>query len=355
MRTITLLATIIVIALSGCSMQTETSKKMLEKIWTYDQFEQPLSVGTKVTNGKTMIVSISGIEYALIDTATGSSLWHKILDEEPGNDNNFPPVDAGDKMVFSAANQLRCVSMEDGSEIWSAGAKETDVGPASFNQPAYVDGRIYAGTSSGSLVCIDAPSGVQNWEMKSAEDAYGPTIAMGNKIICQMLSSRIECRKQDQGWVVWKNDYFRMPLAPIPNDGKILYLSNPGPSLAALDPNDMKVLWTQTIDKKSGMLSIIPVVEDSSLYCIDENTVYTFATSDGKKTGSFEIPFDPTDMKVNGKKIYISSRNILYCYDSDGKQLAQFKEPNGDRIIGIDVGKSVIICWTQRAVYGLAK
>lgn len=344
-----------VLLLSGCGSSSVSVNKSLVKVWSYQEFEQPLSVGVRVTGDKTMAVSIAGTEYALLDTPTGQNLWHKTLEIEPDTDNNFPPINAGGRMVFSAASKLQCFDMENGTPLWEVGTRDTDIGPASFNEPTYADGRIYAGTSSGSLLCIDAPSGVQNWEIKSSEDAYGPSIAMKNKVITMMLSSRIECRRQDQGWVVWSNGHFRMPLQPVPNDGKILYLSNPGPSIAALNPDDMKVLWEKTINHKSGILEINPCLDGQNLVCCDENKVYIFDKTTGEQKGVFEIPFDPEIMRTNNGLIYIVSKNILYCYNKSGVLVGQFKEPNGDRIFGVDFGKSLAVCWTSRTIYGLVK
>lgn len=324
--------------------------------WKYDEFEQPLTVGVRLSGEKVMAVSMYGTEYALVDSATGRNIWHKNLEDvEPANENIFQPVDAGRKMIFCAGNQIRCVDTEDGSPLWSFGTGETLIGPPAFYEPAVANGRIYIGSNTGSLFCLDAPTGIQNWQVQSKEDAYGPTVMLKNKVISIMLSSRIECRRQDQGWLVWKNDHFRMPLEPIPNDGKILYVSNPGPSIAALDPDDMKVLWETSLDRKSGMLAMPPVVDETNLYCCDENKIYCFDKADGKLKSTFEIPFDPEALETDHGIIYITSRNILYCYDFTGKQLAQFKEPNGDKIFGIDFGSNMIICWTARTIYGLAK
>ncbi|NTU61133.1 MAG: PQQ-binding-like beta-propeller repeat protein, partial [Caldiserica bacterium] len=256
---------------------------MLGMIWEYEDFEQPLSVGVAISGDKTMVVSMYGTEYALVDTKTGENIWHKVLEDvEQANENIFQPVDAGRKMIFTAGNQLCCFDMEDGTQLWNFGAQETPIGPPTFYEPAVSNGRIYIGSNTGSLYCLDAPSGVHNWQITSKEDAYGPTIALNNKVATLMLSTRIECRRQDQGWLVWKNDHFKMPLEPIPNDGKILYLSSPGPSIAALDPDDMKVLWETSLDKKSGMLAISPSVDDKYVYCCDENKIYTFDKTDGK-------------------------------------------------------------------------
>lgn len=340
----------------SCGQVNNNKTNSLGMVWKYEDFEQPLSVGVAISGDKTMVCSMYGTEYALIETLTGQNIWHKTLEDvEPANENIFQPVDVGRKMIFTAGNQLRCFDMEDGTQLWNFGAQETQIGPPTFYEPAVANGRIYIGSNTGSLYCLDAPSGIQNWQITSKEDAYGPTIALNNKIATLMLSSRIECRRQDQGWLVWKNDHFRMPLETIPNDGKILYLSNPGPSIAALNPDDMKVVWETSLDKKSGMLAIPPTVDGSFVYCCDENKIYCFSKADGKLSSSFEIPFDPETLKTNSGLIYITSKNILYCYDKSGKQLAQFKEPNGDKLCGIDFGAGVIVCWTARTIYGLAR
>lgn len=344
-----------IIFLCSCQNATPTNRSFLSQVWKFDEFEEPLSVGVRVSGQKVMAVSLQGTEYALLELDSGDNIWHKILeDTEPANENLFQPVDTGRKMVFCAGNQVRCVDMEDGSQIWSFGDQETLIGPPTFYEPTVANGRIFIGSNTGSLFCLDAPSGIQNWQIRSKEDAYGPTVAIGNKVVTIMLSSRIECRRQDQGWLVWKNDHFKMPLNQISNDGKILYVSNPGPSIAALDPDDMKVIWESSLDKKSGMLSIPPSVDDKLVYCCDENKIYCFAKESGKLNTSFELPFDPDSMRTDNGKIFVTHRNILYCYDNIGNQLAQFKEPNGDRLMGADFGVNTIICWTARTIYGLS-
>lgn len=347
---------LLVVALASCGSQTVKKDGMLTVKWQYDGFEDPLSVGVRPsTSGYIMAVSVSGNEYTLIDESTGQTEWVRTVEEEIGSDNAFPPVEADGRMVFSCGNQLRCMDIRTGDQLWSVATRDTDIGPASFSQPAFSNGRIFVGTASGSLLCLDAPSGVQNWEIKSSVDAYGPVVAMGNKIVANMLSGRIECRKQDQGWVVWKNDHFSLPMEPIPNDGETLYLSNPGPSIASLDINDMKVLWTKSIANKSGTLQFNPEITGDLLFCCDENTVYGFDRVTGDEKFKFEIPFDPTHFKALSDRLLITSKNRLYCYSFEGKLLGEFKEPNGDGIFGIDEGKTTIICWSARTIYGLSK
>jgi outer membrane protein assembly factor BamB len=113
--------------------------------------------GSKPFVSKARLYAAHGEIVSSADPRTDQVFWKKAVGRAPGDANELldspltPPAIANDKLFFGTIHGgLHCLSVETGEERWNLSLGE----PILF-QPAVVRGRVYVGTDSGSLICIE--------------------------------------------------------------------------------------------------------------------------------------------------------------------------------------------------------
>ncbi len=110
-----------------------------------------------------------------VDPRSGDLLWEREVQGDTaqlGGHMATPPAFAGDKMyVGTVTGELLCVDAESGDELWCF-----DMGEPIRYQPSVVEGRVYVGTVTGKLICLDTGDGTADgWPMWGGGAAHnGP-------------------------------------------------------------------------------------------------------------------------------------------------------------------------------------
>jgi len=125
-------------------------------VWSY-QGSRPCIIGKKS-------YTAMGDTLKALDAETGKVLWkHPIkIKDSPGGRPLSPPAYANNKLYLgSVSGDIICLDASNGKELW-----RYNCGESIRFQPVIVDGYIYWGTDAGSVFCIEAKdSKATGWSM----------------------------------------------------------------------------------------------------------------------------------------------------------------------------------------------
>lgn len=148
-----------------------------------------------------------GAGLAAVKRADGTAAWNwegKGHDTQPQAARPFLfPMIAGDRaFVALPGAQLECVDLTDRSTVWSwAGGEEVP------GEPVMVAGRVYFGTSKGSVLSLSAKTGQTLWAVKTdATISDAPTIMDGTIYFHDLKGGVLAvdaATPEATGWSMW--------------------------------------------------------------------------------------------------------------------------------------------------------
>lgn len=115
-------------------------------VWAY-QGSRPSIIGGRS-------YSSMGDTLKVLDPETGKVIWNRYIEikDSPGGRPFTPPSYAAGKLYMgSVTGEIICLDASSGKELWRYNCGE----PIRF-QPAVAGGKVYWGTDGGSIYCIDA-------------------------------------------------------------------------------------------------------------------------------------------------------------------------------------------------------
>ncbi len=171
----------------------------------------------------------------------------------------------------------------DGSEIWFTPFDD----PRNINQnngpsgsPTYADGKLYAVSSKGKLVCLDATSGKSVWEKDYVSD-YGGSVPMwgftdsplvdGDQVIAVPASDRaaVVAFHRETGDELWVSQvsggvgkgagYSSVIKAEIAGKSQYVVLLGDKAGVVGMDPANGNVLWKYAGKAAAGGVAQIPI------------------------------------------------------------------------------------------------
>jgi outer membrane protein assembly factor BamB len=114
-------------------------------------------LGSKPFLSNGLLYSAMGDTLKCVDPAGEAMLWQRPLHprkpDEPELLNSMvtpPALVNGKAFVCTGQGEIICLCAETGERLWSV-----NVGELILFQPAVAKGRVYAGTYSGTLVCVE--------------------------------------------------------------------------------------------------------------------------------------------------------------------------------------------------------
>ncbi len=144
--------------------------------------------------------------------------------------------------------------------------------------PTYHDGKVYAVSLGGTLVCLDAKTGKEQWK-KSYKDDFGGSLPMwgyndsplvdGDKLICAPCGSKaaVAALKLKDGEVVWKTEvrsgggggYSSPVKATFDKVPTYVVLLGDAAGLVGVSAETGKVLWQYKNKPAAGGVAQIPI------------------------------------------------------------------------------------------------
>src|SRR5262245_5423364 len=200
-----------------------------------------------------------------------------------------PSVAAGKIFGMGTRNSkdgVWAIKESDGTEIWFTpfdDPRKTDQNNGPSGTPTYRDGKLYALSSNGKLVCLDATDGKKVWGTDYLADfggsvpSWGYTespLVDGDKVICAPGSAKatVVSRNKDTGKVIWKTETksgagrdgghsspIKASIGDVPM--YVILLGQTG-GLIAVHAETGKLLWQYTAAALGGTAQIpIPIIK----------------------------------------------------------------------------------------------
>ncbi|MBN1151315.1 PQQ-binding-like beta-propeller repeat protein [candidate division WOR-3 bacterium] len=117
------------------------------------------------------------------------------------------PVVYDSDLFSSQGNLLRRNDILSGESIWEFENNDTCEYGRSLTPPAIVNGKIFVGSSSGEIFCIDAESGEVIWSHDCGEPIVFQPSVMDGKVFWGTTLGKLFCidtgDKDNTGWAMW--------------------------------------------------------------------------------------------------------------------------------------------------------
>ena len=134
------------------------------RIWRLDtqaKGDRSSNVGGGIAvDGDTLYAGTGRADVLALEAATGTIRWRKSLSSPV---RAAPTIADGRLFVLTLDDQLQGLASDDGRRLWGFQASTPDTSVLGLPAPAYADGLVVAGFSSGDLVAVRATSGSVAW------------------------------------------------------------------------------------------------------------------------------------------------------------------------------------------------
>ncbi|OGU00705.1 MAG: hypothetical protein A2085_10365 [Gemmatimonadetes bacterium GWC2_71_10] len=248
-----------------------SSARVSERLDTSTADPQPVwraGVGRGIVGAPALaedVVALAQVDQqvVLLDRATGDVLWRRRI----GGHAAGGPLLADDRLL--AASQGRggtvvALRLVDGRRLWS-----THVGDVV--SPLALDGGVvYAGTSEGWVVALDARTGRQRWRVRVPGAVRAAPVPLGTAVavattrdsifLLEASTGRIDVRQSTPGTVL---------AAPALAHGRLVIGTTAG-RLAALDPASLATVWFR--DAGGPVVGAV-AIRDRIAYAVTANGV----------------------------------------------------------------------------------
>jgi outer membrane protein assembly factor BamB len=286
-------------------------------LWTWSIYypNQPLVVG-----GRAIVVSSSYI-YAL-DETTGVVLWGPV---------NFlgsfygTPAFADDKLyIGTSSGYMYCINVTNGAKIWEYQIQT----PGQIQtSPAVANGKVYFGTTNNYLYAIDANSGLYVWRFTAGDQIYYSSPAVDGTWIYFGCEDGKLYALNDTGSLPQKKWDLptggRIECTPMVADGKVFFGSSYAEhSMFAVNKTSGQLIWAFQITGgynldnppafSNGLVFFSAGTKAFALYSNATIANYTENNPDiqlwSQTLGS--SPYEPT---VADSKVFVCRSNTLYA------------------------------------------
>ncbi|MCI0530960.1 MAG: PQQ-binding-like beta-propeller repeat protein [candidate division Zixibacteria bacterium] len=257
------------------------------------------NVSTPLVRGNTVILASLDRRIYFLNAGTGSKITQIVL--------NVPattPCAAGNVLYFGLSGEDGEVCAFDyvvGQMLWKVKVGE-------ITSPIVLEnGKVYVGTASGNLLCLNSSTGKEIWRFKTSGHIQSSVSVERGNLYFGSLDGNLYCLDPADGSQKWKfksrAGVFTSPAA----DGENIYFGSADSVFYCLDSSGIKQWEFKT---------------DGAIYssaCLDSNQVY-FGSSDGKlyclakSTGGLVWEF-ATGSLIHSSPILVGNAVSFGCFD----------------------------------------
>ena len=289
------------------------------------------------------------------------------------------PVSDGERIYFTA-KRGRVVALDlNGSEVWKkALTRSNDAGkdmPLRFEAPLVcVDGSVFAGTTRGVLIALDAKTGNEKWRYDTdgiitgspnyikSDRKDAQTQGHGKLVVLDQSEGSLHCIETATGKLLWKTEgvercdgapgigedhiVFGSCLAAlhvysldgqqrknievggdgqiaggVAVDGKQAFAGLRDGALICADLEAADIVWTSE-ESEEQTFSTPAVTDTLVVYTSDDGFVYAVDKKEGKTAWKFDTGGMPYSPVVAGEHVVVSADGVLYLLNQlDGTRV----------------------------------
>ncbi len=273
------------------------------------------------------IYATNGLGFVVaLDATNGGVAWQV----RPGGPLRGSPTVAGDAVyVMSQDNQVYSLKLEDGSTNWSQAAALEIAGIFGVASPAYAQGTIVAGFSSGELNAYRYENGRVVWQdalartsirtsVSSLSDIDADPVIDNGQVIAIGQGGRMVAMELITGQRMWELNLAGIATPWVAGDWVFVVTSDA--KLMAIARNNGKVRWITQLPEfrkeksKTGPINYSgPILGGGRLIVTASNGTITFVNPDnGAVQGQ-------TGVKSSISLPPVIANNTLYVLDDDGR------------------------------------
>lgn len=293
---------------------------------------QNLGGGIAYDSGK-IYVSTGFAEVLALEAGTGKILWRQSMDFPA---NSAPLVASGLVAIIVQNGWLLTFNAASGAAGWrfsgSVGTPPMTT-VSVIGTPAFADGIIVAGFSTGLLAAIDANSGTPIWEQSLAagfgqasaldlSDIVASPVIAGGVVYALNLDGTFMAVDLHSGVKVWTHG--AIGAQPPAASGGFLFLLDAKGSLYAVHADDGLVSWKTALPayrnekkKKHPIVWTGPTLVNGTLVAVSdygEAILVDAQTGMIKQTVKLDAQADTAPFAVEGKLLQLTRNARLTCY-----------------------------------------
>ena len=209
----------------------------------------PLAAGVGVAEN--MVIAVSNKGDVLAVDPTGRPLWKAQISGEV----LAPPTISGAYvLVRTADGRLFALNRIDGIRKWVYQRPPPSLSLRTSAGVIVNRGTIYAGFAGGKVVAIELDSGKPTWEatisvargateLERIADVAGVPVVDGSRVCAAVYQGRTGCVETLNGNILWSREIPSSNGVAI--DDKLVYVSDTGGNVYALDKTSGATLWKQ--------------------------------------------------------------------------------------------------------------
>lgn len=271
----------------------------------------------KLVNRLVITSTNDGAVYAF-DWDTGENIWKQKFGGAMGD-----PLFVDNKIIATCSDgSINALSAWDGSPVWSARFRATTaiVDPIWNGRPEnaalVTDGKaVYSVHSSKTANAYNVVDGSELWRFDFQDAVMASPVLVDDKLIVADYSMKLTALKTENGKGVWESALEDRVTTSLVSDGKNVYVPGSFGKVGAYSAADGKKVWALDI---GGTIAVAPCIADKFLAIADttKNDILFVTTDTGMVKNKVELK------NLVPKSALVSCQNYVCFGTADGKVIA---------------------------------
>ncbi len=259
-----------------------------------------------VIDGKTIYYSakLGSKTLAAMNLLTREKIWETRLPHL----YTAPLIWQGRIYAGSRTGELYCVDKKTGQVLWTFQARSTLQGI-----PAESRGSLYFCDIKGNLYCLDGNSGTPRWIISLQPNAYNGPVVADNRLFIGTTSGIFYAIDADSGAIVWQTETKGSIYGNAAYFDGMLYVGNNAHLLYAIRARDGEIQWKfQT----GGIINTTPLVSTNHVYFGSwDNHLYILSRLSGEKIVAFDLkkPIKSSPLIHRNRLMVQTANDRLFC------------------------------------------
>ncbi|NPV62683.1 MAG: PQQ-binding-like beta-propeller repeat protein [Methanotrichaceae archaeon] len=235
-------------------------------------------------------------------------------------------------MTFKGELGFACLDKSDGRVLWLNPLG----GKGGASTPALEGDRIYVGSLTGDIFCLESTSGETVWNRTIDASpkwwgvASSPLIQDGTVYVMSFSDGTLHALNLD-GEELWNLSTGQInPYASPAYQSQRLYFPGGDPALYCIDSISKDVLWKAAANSQ---ITATPTVEGDRVFLVTEETILALDTKSGEQVWTADINGTISSPAVSLGRVYAGSedkpKGHLSCFDAESGSLIWRTEVNG--------------------------
>ena len=284
-------------------------------MWTVDMSD-PVLAKPVLAEGDLLVGSMEGKLYR-VNRSSGEVLW--TYDVESSIVSQIT-VDGGRVFLVNNKNALFALDVKTGKYLWHKNrAHKTEFTMDGQGAPLAADGRLYAGFSDGSIVCMAQEDGASIWSRKLGRgdprfgDVDADPVRRGDKLFVSSFNGGLFALNPEDGSTLWHLDVTGAS-TPVFSGGQLIITTDDGELVSVREATGV-IRWRSQVAEPGNLLSP-PVRANGYVITADGEGLVVAHSNSGSVLGKWSVGdgFSAEPSYANGNLYTISNGGVFYRF-----------------------------------------